>query len=414
MWIKRQIQDKWLSNSSPLRLFPVWLLLGPRQVGKSSLLRHCKVLELTGDRNYLTLDDLQTRTRANRDPALFAKELKLPITIDEIQYAPQLLPALKVLVDNGAPPGSIWLTGSQNFSVMKHVSESLAGRVGIVNLYGLADSELPKANNPSDYYKLIWHSSFPKLHATRMEQDSANAAIGSAERELYLSSYLQTYIERDIRELLGIQKRREFELFVRACALRSGQLLNVSDLASDCSISPNTAKEWISLLEDSFLIKLVHPYHSNRTKRLVKSPKLYFLDMGLAAYLGGWANSDQLQLGAVAGAAFETHVLGQILRACTNHLLQPRIHFWRTRDGQEIDFLIETPKGIIPIEVKVGTPTPKQLPALDKIQEDNWLTGMVCSLAALGVASSFINTDWEVGCPYTVYERVVDAIGGYS
>jgi uncharacterized protein len=402
MWIDRLFEQYLLNEASPARLFPVWLLLGPRQVGKSSLLKHSAEAPGTdAGRRYITLDDLQVRARANADPILFAKELVPPFTIDEIQYAPALLPAIKILADNGASPGSIWLTGSQNFSVMQHVSESLAGRVALLNLFGLSDEELPEATTSDGYFKTIWHSSFPKLHADSSMVDSTSG------RELYLSSYLQTYIERDVRELLGIQKRREFEIFVRACALRTAQLINYSDLASDCGISVNTAKDWVSLLEDSFLIKLVHPYHSNRTKRLVKSPKLYFLDMGLAAYLGGWATSDQLRHGATAGAAFETHIFGQIMRAFCNRGIQPRIHFWRTRDGQEIDFLVETKSGIQPVEVKIGTPSLKQLAPLATIKEERWLDGIVCSLTGLGTPVSRLNESWELACPYGLIRKIV-------
>lgn len=258
-----------------MELFPVWLLLGPRQVGKNSLFQKCA----RENRAYVNLDNLQERRLANEDPPLFLRNLTPPFTIDEIQYAPGLLSPIKELVDRGLPPGSIWLTGSQNFEVMRGVRESLAGRVAILNLYGLTDTEkMLGPLTPDAYFEKILESNFPKL----------TGVTNPDSRQLYLSSYTQTYIEKDVRELLGIEKRREFEIFVRACALRSGHLVNYEDLARDCHISPATAKSWLSLLEDSFLLKLLPPWHSNTNKRLIKTPKLYFYDLGLAAHLAGW------------------------------------------------------------------------------------------------------------------------------
>jgi len=192
----------------------------------------------------------------------------------------------------------------------------------------------------------VWSTSFPKLQGV-----SGTDAV-----DLYLSSYLQTYIERDVRELLGIQKRREFEIFVRMCALRTGQVLNTVEIARDSGISPNTAKEWISLLEDSFLIRLVHPHHSNRTLRMIKSPKLYFLDAGLAAWLAGWRDPETLRLSPMAGAIYETQVFGELLRHDRHRAREVDITYWRTRDGEEIDFLVESAGRICPIDLKMGTP----------------------------------------------------------
>ena len=241
---------------------------------------------------YVDLDDLDTRERANRDPALFVRELAPPFVIDEIQYAPRLLSPIKRLVDSGdLAPGSIRLTGSQNFQVMEGVTETLAGRVAILNLLGLSDEEkkLPPTLAPDKYFRKLVETGFPRLHGI---EDGAT-------RDLYLSSYVQTYIERDIRELLRIEKRREFETFVKLCALRTGQVVNYHDLARDTGVSPATVKDWLSLLEDGFLIKLLSPYFTNRTRRMTKSPKLYFLDAGLAAWLGGWRGAQ----GSAARAA---------------------------------------------------------------------------------------------------------------
>ena len=384
-WIDRTFQPALTEPAEQLRLFPVWLLIGPRQVGKSSLLHKC-----ASGHAYVNLDDLGARERANRDPALFVRELKPPFVIDEIQYAPQLLSPIKQLVDaGGLVPGDIRLTGSQNFQVMEGVTETLAGRVAVLNLLGLSDEEkqLPLNLSPDDYFARLLETGFPRLHGT---------AEGPA-RDLYLSSYVQTYIERDIRELLRIEKRREFETFVKLCALRTAQVVNLQDLARDAGVSPATAKDWLSLLEDAFLLKLLTPYFSNRTRRMTKSPKLYFLDAGLAAWLGGWRSAPEARLGPMGGALFETHILAQILKAFIHRAREVQIHFWRTRDGQEIDFLVASNGKLRPIEVKLGSPRHDRLAPLDRLAEPNWQEGQVVSLAATGAAR--ISDFWTLRSP---------------
>jgi predicted AAA+ superfamily ATPase len=385
MWFRRTYEQILLRPTEALRLFPVWLFLGPRQVGKSSLLRRCA----EPDRQIVNLDDLATRGRAHRDPALFAADLRLPLLIDEIQYAPALLSAIKQLADRPTtPPGAIWLTGSQSFDVMHGVQESLAGRVAVLNLFGLSDEEKGTApTTPKEAFERICSTSFPNLQGV-----SGTDAI-----DLYLSSYLQTYIERDVRELLSIQKRREFEIFVRMCALRTGQVLNTVEIARDSGISPNTAKEWISLLEDSFLIRLVHPHHSNRTLRMIKSPKLYFLDAGLAAWLAGWRDPETLRLSPMAGAIYETQVFGELLRHYRHRAREVDITYWRTRDGEEIDFLVEAAGQICPIEVKMGTPDARGLPRLERMSDSRWDVGRVVSLLHLAPDSlpATIAAGWQ-------------------
>ena len=387
-WIYRSLESS-LTTSSPLSLFPIWLVLGPRQVGKTSLLKRCS----TPERHYISLDDLPTRRRATESPELFTQSIKLPVLIDEIQYAPQILSHLKLLVDQHADPGSVWLTGSQNFEVMRGVRESLAGRVGIVNLLGLSDEEKRvKADNAQTLFEGILETSFPRLF-TIQDLD---------QRALFLNSYLQTYVERDIQALLGVQKRREFEIFLKMCALRTGQIVNYDDIARDVGVSASTIKEWLSVLEDSFIIKLVHPLHSNRTKRLIKSPKLYFLDMGLAAYLGGWFSVENLLHGPLAGAAFETHVFGNLMRHCLHRARPVEIHFWRTRDGEEVDFIVSTSRGVTPIEVKLGMPNPRDLLSRERFAESNWKAGMVISAAILSspnLVGTTLCDGWNLGTP---------------
>ena len=291
--------------------------------------------------------------------------------MDEIQYAPQLLEVIKRRVDEGASAGTFWLTGSQNFEVMQGVRESLAGRVALLNLFGISDEEAKSdARTPSDQFERILETGFPKLRGV----------LEGASRDLYISSYLQTYIERDVRELVGIQKRRPFELFVKMCALRTGQTLNYADLGRDAGVSAVTAKDWVSLLEDSFLVKLVHPWFPNRNKRLVKSPRLYFLDAGLAAWLSGWRTVEQARLGPMAGALLETHAFGQIYRYYRHRAREVDVYYWRTRDGQEIDFLVDHGGTIQPVEVKTGLPDPRDLTPLGKLREPNWKHGVVMSL----------------------------------
>ena len=390
-WIERGLEPFLREGSGGLGLFPIWLLLGPRQVGKSALLHHCG-----GKRHHVDLDDLLVRARINADPILFARELALPLTIDEIQYAPMLLSPLKQLADAGAAPGSIWITGSQNFSVMHGVRETLAGRVALVNLLGLSDKEknLPKSVAPAAYFESIVETGFPRLAGV---QDAAT-------RELYLSSYSSTYIERDVRELLQIDRRREFEIFVKMCALRTGCIVNLDALARDTGVSPMTIKSWLGILADSFLIALVNPYHSTHNKRLIKSPKLFFLDMGLAAFLSGWRDPEALRLGPMGGAAFETHVLSNIIKKLQNNLRQVSVLFWRTRDGEEIDFLIETGGKCFPVEVKMGIPHPASLPKLSKIAEPHWQKGIVVSLAA-PLKRSALNSDWDLIHPIALAQQ---------
>lgn len=325
---------------------------------------------------------------------LFMKDLEPPFTIDEIQYAPQLLSPIKQLVDAGnLDPGAIRLTGSQNFQVMQGMSETLAGRVAILNLLGLSLEEkgVNRIVSPHEQFERLLETGFPRLHGVR----------DRASRDLYLSSYLQTYIERDIRELSRVEKRREFETFVRLCALRTGRVVNLSDLGRDAMVSPATACEWLSLLEDGFLIKLLYPYHTNRSKRMIKSPKLYFLDAGLAAWLSGWRSAEEARLGPMGGFLFETEVLSEILKAFRHRAREVEVHFWRTRDGQEIDFLVEADGQVFPVEVKMGSPDVSALARLDAISSPNWQLGQVVSLAA-EEASISLTPEWRLCAPHAL------------
>ncbi|HEY5998263.1 MAG TPA: ATP-binding protein [bacterium] len=343
----------------PAARFPVLLLTGARQVGKTSMLRK---LAAPG-RTYVTLDDPLALRLAREDPALFLERYRAPVLIDEIQYAPQVLPHVKIAVDRTKKGAGFWLTGSQPFHLMKGVSESLTGRVAVVNLLGLSRRELlgrgkdadpfvpPSARRPAappakaaslaEMYRAIWRGSFPVV-----------ATDETVDRTLFFSSYFQTYLQRDVRDLARVGDEMAFMRFVRAAAARTGQLLNLSELARDADVAPNTAKSWLSILLASGVIHLLEPWHGNVTKRLVKAPKLYFLDTGFASYLTEWSSPETLEAGAMSGAMFETWVVAEILKSYRHNGLQAPLFHYRDRDGREIDLLVVRDGVIHPVEIK--------------------------------------------------------------
>jgi len=350
--------------------FPVLLVTGPRQVGKTTLLE----MAAHEGRGYVTLDDLNERDLARRDPALFLQSHPPPLIIDEVQYAPELFSAIKLWVDREKKPGLFWLTGSQKFHLMRGVTESLAGRVAVFDLLGLSQAEIAgrsqqvvpflpssewaekaqdvqfESSTVRDVYQRIWQGAFPMLHVHK----------DAAYRETFYRSYVQTYLQRDVKDLLAIGDELAFHRFLRAVAARTAQLLNFNDLARDVDIDPKTAKAWLSVLETSGLVYLLHPYHSNVTKRLIKTPKLYFLDTGLCSYLTQWPSADALESGAMSGAILETWVLSEILKSYwhTGHSAR-HFYFYRDADQREVDLLIETGNTLYPVEFK-KTATPSR------------------------------------------------------
>jgi len=334
--------------------FPVLLITGARQVGKTSILKHLS----KDNRKYVTLDDPTLAQLAKDEPKLFLERFKPPVLIDEIQYAPNLFPYIKMHVDEYQEKGAFWLTGSQRFHLMKGVSESLAGRVGIMNLLGLSQAEINnnayesspfiptdikenKAISLPNLYKKIWKGSYPAIVINK-----------ELDRDVFYSSYLQTYLQRDVRDLANVGNEMSFLKFLQATAARTGQLLNLSDLAKDVSISQPTAKNWLSILEASGIIYLLKPYYNNITKRVVKTPKLYFLDTGLCSYLTNWTSSETLEVGAMSGAILETYVISEIIKSYWHNGKQESLYFYRDKDKKEIDLIIKQGDTLYPIEIK--------------------------------------------------------------
>ena len=355
-YLHRELEDL---VSQVSREYPVVLLTGPRQVGKTTMLEN---LMRGTDRNYVSLDDLAQRDLAKRDPELFLQIHKPPVLIDEVQYAPELFTYIKIHVDKYHKPGDIWLTGSQVFTLMSGVQESLAGRIAVLFLTPMSQSEIyggvkgpfeldfkklslrkegRKAADADEIYKRIFKGSMPALVSGQYSNS-----------QIFYSSYVSTYIERDVKELSDRIDSLKFFNFLTAVAARTGQLLNLADIARDADINEKQSKNWLNILKTLGLLFFVHPYSNNLLKRLVKTPKIYFYDTGLVCYLTRWSSAETLQNGAMNGAILENYVVSEIAKSYLNNGIEPYLYFYRDKDAKEIDLLLEHDGVINPVEIK--------------------------------------------------------------
>jgi uncharacterized protein len=353
MYLRRTLEDHVLRLS---RSYPVLAVTGPRQVGKTTLLEH---LAVGTERRRVSLDEAVPRALANEDPDLFLERYPPPVLIDEVQNAPPLFPALKPVADR-SPTGSYWLTGSQHFPLMRSVAESLAGRVGLVELSGLSQAEefgsgsdLPfrpdrvsaspaEWGSSLDVFRRLVRGTFPRL-----------AHADAPPWESFYGSYVQTYLERDLRSLASVNDLSAFRRFLQLCAARIGQLVNLSELARDARISVSTAGNWIALLEASYQVILLRPYFENQSKRTIKTPKLYFRDPGLACYLLGWLSAETAMAGAMAGALLENYAVSEILKSYLHRGREAPVWFYRTKEKVEVDLLLAEEGRLFPVEIKL-------------------------------------------------------------
>jgi len=318
--------------------YPFIALTGPRQSGKTTLSRAA-----FPDKPYVSLEDLDTREFAASDPRRFLAHYPDGAILDEAQRVPQLFSYLQTRTDLDGRMGLFILTGSQQFGLLSGISQSLAGRVGMVQLLPFSAGELQVADKlPETIDELLYKGSYPPLHDRPLLPLQWHAG------------YVTTYLERDVRQLINIRDLALFQRFVRLCAGRTGQLLNLSSLANDCGITHNTAKAWISILEASYILFLLPPHHRNFNKRLVKTPKLYFYDTGLAAWLMGVQSADQLAIHPQRGALFETWVVGELLKGRFNRGLPSNLFFWRDNTGNEVDVIVDQGLTLVPVEIKSG------------------------------------------------------------
>lgn len=320
------------------RGFPVVAMTGPRQSGKTTLAKMA-----FPNKPYLSLEDPDMRALAESDPRGLLARFPDGAILDEAQRAPELFSYLQTRVDADSRAGLFVLTGSQQFGLLSGISQSLAGRVGLVQLLPFSAEELKAAKClPGNLDELLFRGLYPPLYDRDIQPGD------------WYAGYVTTYIERDVRQLINVRDLSTFQRFVKMCAARTGQLLNLSSLASDCGISHNTAASWISVLEASYIIHLLRPHHRNFNKRLVKSPKLYFWDVGLAAWLLGIREVGQIAFHAQRGALFETFVVAEFLKARFNRGLPSNLFFWRDSKGLEIDLVIEEGETLTPVEIKSG------------------------------------------------------------
>ena len=385
-YIKRDIEEKIRSLNEE---YACILIEGPRQVGKTTVLRAI----MDDSRTYVTLDDMEERALAKRDPAMFLQLHDTPIFIDEVQYAPELFSVIKMAIDNGAASGSFWLTGSQAFRMMELAQESLAGRVAVLHMPSLSQHEvygsgectpftvdLPalkarkQTHVPADIaaiYERIWNGSMPGLVSGKY-----------TDRDVFYSSYVQTYIDRDVTEQIQLTDKLLFRDFIRAAACRAGQMLNIHDIASDVGVSNDTAKRWLQVLEKSDIIFFLRPYSNNLLKRTVQTPKMYFFDTGLVAYLTRYSSPEILANGAINGAILENYVVAEIRKTYMSCGKECLMWYYRDKDSSEIDLVIESDGELHPLEVKrsvnPGTELIRAFAILDKGSVPRGVGAILC------------------------------------
>ena len=357
MYIKRTLEKKILEISED---YSCLLLIGPRQVGKTTMLVH--LMEGSG-RQKVSLDDAENRRLARTDPELFLALHPAPVLIDEVQYAPELFSYIKIRVDNGAVPGSYWLTGSQSFQMMELAQESLAGRTAMIHMSALSQSELYGDGEPAPFvleldglnargrtllpasaqemFMRIWQGSMPGHRSGKYK-----------DRDVFYSSYIQTYVNRDVTDMIPGVDKLLFADFIRAAACRAGQMLNVHDIAQDVGVSDDTARRWLQILEKSEVIFYLRPYSNNLLKRTVKTPKMYFFDTGLVAYLAKYASPEILMNGAMNGAILENYAVAEIRKTWLNDAKECILHYYRDKDANEIDLVMESNGALHPLEIK--------------------------------------------------------------
>ncbi len=355
MYYPRTVESTIKSISST---FPVLLLTGPRQVGKTTVLR--KLAE--EKRKYVSLDNPTMRQLAKTEPELFLQRYSPPVIIDEAQYAPELFEYIKIYADEHKQCGDFWLTGSQTFHMMKGITESLAGRVGVIRMLGLSNSEISGKHYPAfevdppvliqrmeqaqrqtlpQIFDRIYKGSMPRLYE-----------VPETHRDEYYESYLETYLSRDIKDLTQVADELLFLRFVGIVAARTASNVNYEALAGETGISSPTAKQWLSILVSSGLVALIEPYFNNALKRIIKAPRMYFLDTGFCAYLTRWNSAEALEAGAMSSAFFETWVVSEIYKSYLNQGRRPPLYFYRDSNKKEIDVILHQNNTVYPIEIK--------------------------------------------------------------
>lgn len=351
--------------------YPVLLLTGPRQVGKTTMLEHLIEVEGKG-RKKVSLDDLTLRELAKTDPKMFFQLYQPPLLIDEVQYAPELFPYIKIMVDERHQPGDFWLTGSQLFKMMKGVQESLAGRVALLHLSPLSQSEIMKrppeppfslelpllSERQNGRQMLNTPEVFQRIHQGGMP---ALVTGTYSNASIFYSSYIDTYMERDVRRLSNDIDSLKFLRFLRSVAARTSQQVNYKGIADDAEIDQTTAKNWLHVLEALGIIFLLEPYSNNVLKRTVSTPKLYFYDSGIVCYLTRWSSPETAMEGAMSGALLENYTVAEIIKTYQNAGQEPFLYYYRDKDAREIDLILERDGKLFPIEIKKMASPPKKL-----------------------------------------------------